>query len=109
MYQGTTPTIPLTFKGVDLSSAKIYLTFEDEKSKSQMNFTSGTDFTVEYDSETGDTTGTLRLTQEQTLKLNPGNIAVQARYIFPDGNAGATIKTKEKINPVLLKGVISYG
>ena len=107
MYQGTTPTIPITFKDVDLSSARIYITITDDKSNEQLNFVSGTDFTVTYDGE-HDTTGSLKLTQEQTLKLYPGNAFIQARYIFPDGNAGATIKAKLSINPVLLKGVISY-
>lgn len=106
MYQGTTPTIDLTFKGVDLSEAKIYLTLLDER-KQKFTFTSGEDFTVEYDNP--NTTGTIRLTQEQTLALAPGNCTVQARYVFADGAAGATKEAGVFVNPVLLKDVIAYG
>jgi hypothetical protein len=107
MYQGTTPTIPIKFKGVDLTQAKIFLTIQDDRKKSQMTFTSGDDFSVEFDGT--DTVGTIRLTQEQTLRMSPGNCEVQARFIFPDGSSGATGKTNIFVNPVLLKGVISYG
>jgi len=106
MYQGTTPTIPLTFKGVDLSEARIFLTFRDDKKKSIMTFTSGDDFTVAYDGT--DTKGEIRLTQEQTLAMCQGACDVQARFVFPDGSAGATIETQVFVNPVILKGVISY-
>lgn len=107
MYQGTTPTIPLTFKAVDLSSAKIFLTIEDNRKKKMITFTSGDDFDVEFDGT--NTVGTLRLTQQQTLGLSPGNCTVQARFIFPDGSSGATEKASIFVNPVILKGVISYG
>lgn len=107
MYQGTTPTIPLTFKAVDLSSAKIFLTIEDDRKKKMITFTSGDDFEVEFDGT--NTVGTLRLTQQQTLGLSPGNCTVQARFIFPDGSSGATEKASIFVNPVILKGVISYG
>lgn len=107
MYQGTTPTIPLQFKGVDLSATKIYLTFEDDRTKKQFTFISGDDFTVEYDGT--DTVGIIRLTQEQTLAFSPGSCDVQARFIFPDGSAGATGVSKVFVSPVILKGVISNG
>ena len=106
MYQGTTPTIELTFKGVDLSEAKIYLTLKDARGN-ELTFTSGDDFTVEYDNP--DTTGTVRLTQEQTLALAPGNCDAQARFIFADGTSGATMKAVVFVNPVILKDVIAYG
>ena len=109
MYQGTTPTIPMTFKGIDLTSAKIFVTIEDDKTHELMTFTSGDDFTVEYDYEHQNTVGYLSLTQEQTLKLTAGNCAIQPRYIFADGQAGACAKAKLHINPVILKKVIQYG
>lgn len=106
MYQGTTPTIPIEIEGIDLTRAKIYLTIEEVKSKKQVTFVSGTDFTVEYDGRK--TVGSIHLTQEQTLAINPGNCTVQARFIFPDGEAGATEDSSVYVNPVLLKGVIRY-
>ena len=106
MYQGTTPTIPLTFKSIDLTEAKIYLTFFDEKQKRNITFESGVDFTVEYVED--DTVGELTLTQEQTLAMSEGIHQAQARWIFPDGATGATNKAKVKVNDVLLKDVIKY-
>lgn len=105
MYQGTTPTVSLTFKDIDLTEAKIYLTILDGKKKS-FTFTSGDNFTVEYDGE--DTTGTIRLTQEQTLALSPGKCTAQARFIFADGTSGATKEAGVFVNPVILKDVIAY-
>lgn len=105
MYQGTTPIIPLTFKGVDLSEAKIYLTMADGCKKTR-TFVSGEDFEVTFDGT--DTTGTIRLTQEQTLNMSAGAHTVQARWVFPDGSAGASKKTTAHVNEVLLKDVISY-
>ena len=106
MYQGTTPTIPLKFKGVDISSAKIFLTIQDEEKKKRITFTSGDDFTVQYDGT--DTVGKIRLTQEQTISINPGRCKVQARFIFPNGDAGVTEEATIDVNPILLRSVISY-
>lgn len=106
MYQGTTPTIPLRFRAVDLSRARIFLTIED-RDKKKITFVSGDDFTVEYDGT--DTVGTIRLTQEQTLAMASGACDVQARFIFPDGSTGATKKAGVFVNPVILKDVITYG
>lgn len=106
MYQGTTPTIPLTFKDIDLSNARIYLTIQDEKEKNQLTLVSGDDFTVEFDGH--DTTGEIVLTQEQTFQLHAGRGTAQARFIFPDGTAGATGKANITIDTTLLKGVIAY-
>lgn len=106
MYQGTTPTIPIEFEDIDLTEAKIYLTLEEAKSKKQVTFVSGEDFTVRYDGK--NTVGDIHLTQEQTLDMNPGNCTVQARFVFPDEEAGVTESCSIYINPVLLKEVIYY-
>lgn len=106
MYQGTTPTITITFKDIDLTEAKIYLTIEDERQHKQMTFQTPDDFRVTLDGT--DTKGTIHLTQEQTLALSSGSCVVQARFIFQDGEAGATTKANLNINQVLLKGVIGY-
>lgn len=107
MYQGTTPTIPITFRAIDLTEAKIYVTIEDEQKNRQLNFQTPDDFTVTYDGT--DTKGSIRLTQEQTLALSGGNCIVQARFVFQDGEAGATTKAKLKVSTVLLRDVIGYG
>ena len=107
MYQGTTPIIPLRFKEIDLTEAKIFLTLYDEKKKTNKTYESGVDFTVSFDGT--DTVGTIELSQEQTLGMSSGAHQAQARWIYPDGTAGATVKKKVYVNDVLLKGVIQYG
>ena len=93
--------------GVDISDAKIYVTIQDDTKKSPITLISGEDFTVSYDSENKNTVGELHLTQEQTLGLS-GTCTVQARYVFADGESGATKKQKIVVQDVIMKDVISY-
>jgi hypothetical protein len=106
MYQGTTPTIPIRFKNVNITAAKIYLSIFDDQKKELYNFVSGTDF---FPTASGrDTYAELTLTQEQTLALGTGTVSIQGRWILPDGSAGATRKTSIPVNSILMKGVIEY-
>ena len=108
MYQGTTPTLPIRIIGADLTEAKLFLTIEDSRRSQQMTLTTPDDFQVDYDSETGNTVGYVTLTQEQTLALNAGSCQAQIQWVFPDGNAGATVKRTITISDVILKDVIRY-
>lgn len=103
MYQGTTPTIPITLKGADLTAARIFLTIQS--GTVQLTLESGTDFEVTYDGE--NTVGQITLTQEQTLQMSR-TFTVQARWVFPDGSAGASVKKTGDVNDVILKDVIAY-
>lgn len=106
MYQGTTPTIPLRFEGINLAEAKVYVSLYDEKKKQLHVYESGRDFMVSqsgYDSITS-----LALTQEETLGLGVGLCTIQGRWVFPDGSAGATKKVSIQVQSVLQKDVISY-
>lgn len=105
MYRGTTPTIPIRIKGVDLTEAKLFLTFESPGGK-QLTLQTPDNFTVELDGE--DTVGDVTLTQEQTLELSTASHSVQIRWIDEDGIAGATKVQQINVKDVLLKGVISY-
>lgn len=105
MYRGTTPTLPIRVKGVDLTDCRIFLTFEGPTRK-QLTLECPRDFTVELDGE--DTVGEVELTQEQTLMLSAANHAVQIRWIESDGTAGATKIQQVSVKDVLLKGVIHY-
>ena len=107
MYQGTTPVIPVRIKGVDLTEAKIYLTFRNKNESGDFTFVSGEDFAVEFDGE--DTVGEIALTQERTLSMAYGPHEVQARFVFEDGTSGATKRATTFVNNVILKDVIRYG
>lgn len=105
MYRGTTPTIPIRVKGIDLTGARLFLTFESP-TKKQLTLECPGDFTVELDGE--DTVGYVELTQEQTLTFSPIDYYVQIRWIDSDGNANTTDVQKINVKDVLLKGVIHY-
>ena len=105
MYRGTTPTIPIRVKGIDLTEAKLFLTFESP-TKKQLTLECPRDFTVELDGT--DTVGYVELTQEQTLMLSASNHFVQIRWVESDGTAGATKTQQVSVKDVLLKGVIHY-
>lgn len=105
MYRGTTPTLPVRIKGVDLTNTKIFLTFSSKMGK-LLTLEYPGDFTVELDN--GDTVCNVTFTQEQTLWFKPEAYFVQARWIDSNNIAGAT-KTKQLcIRDVLLKDVIYY-
>lgn len=107
MYQGSTPTIPIKFKNIDLSNARIYLTIQDARNDETLTLVSGVDFNVIFDDT--DTIGDIYLTQEQTLNMNPGTCTVQAKWVFPDETTGVSKKSSLLVKDVINKDVISYG
>ena len=108
MYKGTTPTIPITIHGSDLTNAKVFLTFQWGQNGEQITLTTPNDFTLTYNSEDNQMEGNVPLTQVQTLMMDSGDCAAQVRFVFPDGSSGATKKSKLVVNDVLFKDVISY-
>jgi hypothetical protein len=105
MYRGTTPTIPITIKGVDLSEAKLYLTFAN-KAHHQITLECPRDFNMTFNGT--DTVGEVTLTQKQTLELSATPYDVQIRWITSNGIAGVTTMQTVNVSDVLLKGVITY-
>lgn len=108
MIRGTTPTLPIRIIGTDIHLARVYLTFEDKRTGTQMTLKTPDDFTVSFDDETGNTVGDVTLTQEQTMSLQAGSCRVQVRWVFPDGSAGATKQRPITVEDVILKDVITY-
>lgn len=105
MYRGTTPVIPIRIKNVDLTNAKLFLTFCSKNGK-LLTLTTPDDFTVSLDGE--DTVGEVALTQEQTFSMVAVAHSVQIRWVTPDGTAGATVIRPFTVNDVLYKEVIRY-
>ena len=95
MTQGTTPTLPITLEGIDLTAARIYLTIQDGETQALKTYDSVQDaerMEVTYDGK--DTQINLTLTQEETLALSKGRATMQARWILADESAGASGKAK---------------
>jgi len=105
MYRGTTPTIPIRIKGIDLTGAKLFLTFQNALGK-KLTLECPGDFSVEMDGN--DTVGQVTLTQEQTLQLSAKKHSVQVRWVDAHGTAGATKIQEICVKDILLDGVISY-
>ena len=107
MYQGSTPSIPIRFEGVNLTEAKVYITVYDEMKKKQYDFESGKDFIVSIAGD--DSVTDLSMSQEQTLALGTGLCSIQGRWVFSDGVAGTTQRASIQVQPAIKKEVISYG
>lgn len=98
MFRGTTPTNVFNVD-LDLTNAEvIYITYKQqnkvvfEKEKS--------DITVTENSLT------VKLTQEETLKLTEREVEIQIRARFSDGTALASNIIKTTANKILKDGVI---
>ena len=103
MYQGTTPALVLRVKNKDLTEATIFASI---RTGTNVVTKTGEDLLVVIDDE--DTLVTMKLTQNETLKMNAGDAMVQIRYIEADGNAWATTKAKVTVNDVIYKNMIEY-
>lgn len=108
MQQGSTPTIPLTIKGVDVTEARIFLTILDDLTKKKITLVSGEDFTASYDQVNHNTVFEIELSQAQTLGLSAGTCTMQARWAFPDGKTGGTGKAKVNVSDVIYGEEIAY-
>lgn len=101
MYRGTTPTIQINVSGSDdLTSYKsIFVTFKQmpsvliEKTKEEIEV--GPDYVNVY------------LSQEDTLKFNPGPVMVQLRAVDETGIAIASRIETIHAERILKEGVIS--
>ena len=98
MRRGTTPTITYNVD-VDLTSAvELYVTLKEgglvviEKSIDDIEVT--------------DKTITITLSQEETLKLDPGQVLMQIRAKMPDGSALASNIMTGDVEQILKNGVI---
>lgn len=98
MRRGTTPTITYNVD-IDLTSAlELYVTLKQ-----------GGVVVVEKtiaDAEITDKAVTITLTQEETLKLDPGQVFMQIRAKMPDGSALASNIMIGDVEQILKNGVI---
>ena len=105
MRRFTTPALPMTVP-VDLTGADIYVTIKQGQRKLQKT---GADVVSVYDSESGKTTLTVTLTQEETgAFLAEKSATIQVNWIFSDGTRSATNIKKIDVTENLLNEVIEY-
>ena len=105
MKRFTTPSIPMTVP-VDLTGADIYVTIKQGQRKLQKT---GADVISVYDAESGKTTLTVTLTQEETgAFLAEKSATIQVNWIFSDGTRDATNIKKIEVSENLLSEVIQY-
>lgn len=96
--KGTTPTFVLTFEDIDLTTAShVYVTFKGAGGK----------VTKTDDDLTVDATSiSVYLTQEETLILSNGAVAIQANWTFEDGSRAASEIVKYTLTDNLLSRVV---
>ncbi len=100
IIRGTTPPIRFTFSTVNpLEMTAAFLTVRQKGVTIEKDLSSAfsvTDSLIEW-----------KLTQEETLALEAGNLArVQCRYKFENGTVGASRIYDEKVYAVLKEGEI---
>ena len=106
MRRYTTPTIPMTVP-VDLTGADVWVTIRQGQQKLQKT---GTDVVMVYDSESGKTTLSVTLTQEESgAFLAEKTATIQVNWIFADGTRDATNIKRIDVSENLLSEVIAYG
>ena len=108
MYQGTTPAIIYTIKGVDLSAMVPYVSFQSANGN-VLTKTSADGVTVEFDEEDEITMVICCLTQRETLDMMKGNVKTQIRFIDSNNEAFATEKKTVRVDDVIYKEIIAFG
>ena len=97
MRRGSTPTNTFTVD-IDLTGATLFVSYE-QKGCVVLEKT-GSDLTVTA------TSITLELSQEDTLKFTTGEVLIQIRYVFPNGQADASNIIKTTFERIIKDGVI---
>ena len=103
MRRGSTPTNIFTVP-FDLSDATVYISYEQAKRGIVIEKT-GEDLTFTEDE--GKYTISVSLTQVDTLRLNPGDVNIQIRYVFPNGDADASNIITVTVDRIIKDGVIN--
>lgn len=100
MFTYTTPTIPCILTGVEFSQIDYVRLAVKGKASKIVKVVPVSDI----DTETGEMY--VPLTQEETAALGKGQVAIQARVHYIDGNVQATNKVLRDMDDVLDKVVI---
>lgn len=101
MRRGTTPTLEINIKGIDVAELEnIYITLSQHKKEVTK---SSEDITIDK------TENTLYVTfsQEDTLTFSRGYVYVQMRAVTKDGMAVASSIAMKKMEEILEEGVIT--
>lgn len=103
MRRGTTATHTISTGGIDLSSARVFITYVQGANKVL-------DITNDDSRVTVSSTAiTVALTQEDTLSFVSGAVGqVQVRYIFESGEAGASGFMTFTVDNILKDGEIAF-
>lgn len=95
--RGSTPTNTFTVD-IDLTGATVFITYRQKKRIVLEK--SGSDVEIEP------TKLTVQLTQEETLAFEPGDVEMQIRYVFPNGQADASEIMRTRAEAIIKDGVI---
>lgn len=109
MTRGTTPTNTFTIKGIDLTGAKLFLTYAQSGNTLFERSSDDLQVTVDTADEEPISTVVAVLTQEETLKLiTEVKVRIQLRAVFEDGTAIATGIVEKSVGEILKDGEITY-
>ena len=101
IIRGTTPTIVMTYKTIDVSDiVEAYLTIRQSANKVEINKTIA-------NADIGEKTLSWKLTQEDTLQIDGRySVEIQCRYLLNDGTAGSSAVYDIPAYKILRDGVI---
>lgn len=99
MRRYTTPTHTLTIEGVDLTEAKVWVTYENVKGRFTVD-----DASVSCDDDV--TTIEVTLTEKQTASLSAGSAKVQVNWVLGDRRGATDIKTVKVLENLLEKELL---
>ena len=98
MRRGSTPTNTF-LTDIDLTGATVFVDYE-QNGRIIVEKT-GSDLIIAPEQIT------LRLSQEDTLAFRPGEVLVQIRYVFPNGDADASNLIRTTAEYIIKDGVIA--
>ena len=101
MRRYTTPTLPLTVRGADLTACDVWVTITQGAYRLERK--------VECSYDGTDTTIELTLTQEETGALKRGKSKVQVNWIDAQGRRDATRIREVDVAENLQDRVVGYG
>ena len=103
MRRGSTPTNTFTVP-MDLHNATVYVSYEQDKRV----VVEKTNDDLTFDSGESGYTISLTLSQEDTLAFRPGDVFIQIRYVFANGDADASSIIKTSAERIIKDGVITH-
>ncbi len=99
--RGTTPTHVWQDIDIDLTDARVYVTYSQGRGQKVLEKTNE-DLTITKDSIS------VTLSQEDTLRFSPGEVGIQIRYVLKGGTAGASSIFRTSAFVILKEGVITW-